>query len=97
MTNSVIISFDMSEHPIQKIIERWPNRQSLADDAGVDLFAVHRWYQRKSIPARHDMALLDAASRRNISLNWRELMEARATHVDQHGHTAASVQERSAS
>jgi len=84
----------MSEHPIQKIIERWPNRQALADDAGVDLFAVHRWYQRKSIPARYDMTILDAASRRNIALNWRELMEARTAHTDRSGHVVAPIQDQ---
>ena len=95
MTGLVIIRDGMSKKftPTQQIIKRWPSRQELAGDIGVDLFAVHRWFQRSSIPAKHDIAILDAASRRNIPLNWRELMEARSSHSEQGGHCAASIQD----
>ena len=66
------------KHLTLEILERWPSRAALAADVGRDLFAVHRWFQRKRIPAKYDAGLLDAASARNIPLNWRELMDARA-------------------
>ena len=74
-----------SKHPFQDIIDRWPTQAVMAEDAGVKPIAVYRWYERKSIPAKHDAALIDAASRRNIPLNWRELMDARARQGDQGG------------
>ena len=66
-------------HPTLDILERWPSRQALADDMGKKLVVVHRWHQRKRIPSKYDARLLDAASERNIPLNWRELMDARAS------------------
>jgi hypothetical protein len=66
------------QNPLQIILARWPSRQALADDAGVDLYAVHRWFQRGSVNGRHDMSLLSGAQRRGINLTAFELMEARA-------------------
>lgn len=81
-----------SYHAITDILSRWPSRQSLADDLGLDVIVVHRWHQRQRIPAKYDSALLDCASKRNIPLNWRELMDARAPN-DQHGHGKGVIQE----
>ena len=61
-----------------EILNRWPSRQAPADDLGKKIVVVHRWHQRKSIPSKYDARLLDAASARNIPLNWRELMDARS-------------------
>lgn len=80
------------QHPIVSILDRWPNRKAIADDAGVDLYAVHRWYQRKSINGRHDAALISGARRRKIRLSAKELAEARSTHADQGGHIVLPVQ-----
>jgi len=80
-----------TQHPITNILARWPSRQALADDTGVALMAVHRWHQRQSIPAKYDAALLDAASRRNIPLNWRELMDARAYRQEHIGHNLDTI------
>lgn len=89
-------------HPILSILHRWPSRQSLADDLGLSLIVVHRWHQRQSIPPEYDLRLLDAASRRNIPLLWRELMDAREKarelsprpkpSRDQHGQPIVSIQ-----
>lgn len=76
-TNSTIIN----------ILARWPSRRALADDMGVDLYAVHRWFQRQALPGKYDAALIAAARRRGIRLKTKELIEARALHTDQHGHT----------
>jgi hypothetical protein len=80
------------QNPLQIILARWPSRQALADDAGVDLFAVHRWFQRGSVNGRHDMSLLSGAQRRGINLTAFELMEARAALHDRSGHALAIVQ-----
>lgn len=97
MTVSVIIVRGMdTKHPVQEIIERWPSRRALCDDinAGlpegrrIDLVAVHRWHQRKSIPGQYDGLILASASMREIPLEWRELMDARSVHNDQDGHAA---------
>jgi len=85
------------QHPIILILDRWPSRQAVADDAGVDLFAVHRWYQRKSINGRHDAALIAGAKRRKIRLSASELAEARSVHTDQAGHGIATIQDASPS
>lgn len=78
-------------HAITDILSRWPSRQALADDLGLGVIVVHRWHQRQRIPAKYDSALLDCASKRNIPLNWRELMDARSPN-DQHGHDGAAIQ-----
>ena len=79
-------------HPIILILERWPNRRAIASDVGRPPVVIHRWFQRKSIPAKYDAMLLDGASRRNIPLNWRELMDARTSATDQDGHGDAEIQ-----
>lgn len=86
-------------HPIQDIIELWPSRQTLADDLNLKVVVVHRWHKREGIPPIYDLRLLDAASRRNIPLLWRDLMAARTVPKtkpkalsDQDGHTPAEMQ-----
>lgn len=76
------------------ILSRWPSRRELASDLGISIKAVHHWFERDSVPAKYDAALLDAASARNLPLNWRELMDARSVQRDQHGDTAAPDQGR---
>lgn len=88
------------KHPAQLIIERWPNRRTLCDDINqrvpesrkIELVAVHRWHQRKSIPGEYDAVILDAASDRNIPLNWRELIDARSVLSDQNGRKGSKSQ-----
>lgn len=67
----------MSEHPIIDILGRWPSRKELAEDIGKGVIVVHRWHQRKSIPAEYDLCLIEAASRRGIGLSLEDLAEAR--------------------
>jgi hypothetical protein len=85
-----------TQHPIRTILNKWPSRQELADDLKLAVVVVHRWHQRASIPAKYDTRLLDAASARNIPLLWRELMDARASSADQHGHNNHRLQEGNA-
>lgn len=65
-------------HPLIQILSRWPSRKALADDTGVDLYAVHRWFQRASVKGEHDAKLLARASERGIALTADELVRARA-------------------
>ena len=101
MTKLVIILWPMTQtHPILRILNLWPSRRAVLEDVNaslpegrkLDMVAIHRWFQRKSIPSEYDAALIDGASKRNIALNWRELMEARAAHADQSGHCAPEIQ-----
>ena len=82
-----------NKNPTLDILNRWPSRSALASDVGAKLIAVHRWHQRSSIPAKYDSTLLDAASARNIPLNWRELMDARSASRDQNGQSCANSQD----
>lgn len=67
----------MSEHPIIDILGRWPSRKELAEDIGKGVIVVHRWHQRKSIPAEYDLDLVEAASKRGIGLSLEDLAKAR--------------------
>lgn len=93
MTDLVIMMGDMSMHPIQQIIKRWATRQEMAVDAGVDLFAVHRWFQRRNIPGKYDARLIAGASRRGIALTAQDLVDARSSHTDQAGHGNHTAQD----
>ena len=90
-----------STHPITLILKRWPSRQDVYEDAlaanpKLGMVAVHRWFQRGSLPAKYDGALLDGAERRGIGLHHRELIKARAVHTDRNGHASRARQERRA-
>jgi len=60
------------------ILDRWPDRQAVADDAGVEPIAVYRWEKRNRIPGHHDRALIAGARRRRIRLSLSELAEHRS-------------------
>lgn len=62
----------------QEIIEKWPSRRDLAEDLGVNLYAVHHWHNRGRIPARYDAALVGAAKARDISIDFADLAMARS-------------------
>jgi hypothetical protein len=83
----------------KQIILKWPSRKVLAEDVSsitgrpLDIFAVHRWHQRNSIPAQYDAALIASACERDIDLSLVDLMGARSKHTEQSGHSQAKVQE----
>jgi hypothetical protein len=73
----------MQENPVTKILNEWPSRQAVHDDAraaddAIDIVAVHRWHQRGSIPARYWQALLAGAERRNLAVTASDLIAAHA-------------------
>ena len=67
----------------QHIIDAWPSRQAVLEDAraaraDLDLFAVHRWYQRSSIPSRYWAALVSGAQQRGIDVSVDDFLAAHA-------------------
>ena len=88
-----------TDHPIIRILNRWPSRRDVHHDAraaepGLDIVAVHRWFQRGSVPPKFDGALLEGAERRGIGLHPMELVRARAGHTDRNVHCPAPRQPR---
>lgn len=83
MTKSVIKRGMAYDHPVLEILNRWPDRQAVfedvkRDDPEIDMIAVHRWFQRCSVPPSRWRALLHGARRRGIYLIADELIEAHA-------------------
>lgn len=81
----------VTETPILDILNLWPSRKALADDARVPLIVVHRWHQRRSIPPGYDARLIDAAAARGIPLSALDLVNARALR-DHTGHSGGAGQ-----
>jgi hypothetical protein len=80
----------MLEHPVISLLSRWPSRQAVCEDAraadpNLDPVAVHRWFQRRSVPSRYWAALMDGAARRAIALSADEIVRA---HSDVQGDAA---------
>ena len=48
------------------VLQRWPDRASVAVDCGVTYGVVKQWERRDSVPAAYWPALLEGARRRNI-------------------------------
>lgn len=76
----------MAEHSVIQILEKWNSRREVLEDVrrvdpDIEMIAVHRWYQRKSIPASRWPALIRGAKRRKIKLTLDELAEAHAAPV----------------
>jgi hypothetical protein len=71
----------MAQHPVEKILTLWPSRSAVLDDAraaaaDLDLFAVHRWFQRRAVPSRYWVALLDGAQKRGIAVSAQDFAAA---------------------
>ena len=96
---------------ISDILNRWPSRRAVHEDAlsadpSLEMIAVHRWFQRGSLPPRFDAALLEGAGRRGIGLHPQEFAKARAGGFGEHapadggatrpdqGNAASAAQER---
>jgi hypothetical protein len=73
----------MQEHPVTQILNLWPTRQAVLEDVRaaspeIDMVAVHRWFQRGSVPARYWRALLEGAAKRGIAATADDLAAAHA-------------------
>lgn len=62
---------------MEHIARIWPKTTELARDMGVPYTTAAAWMQRGSIPAKHDLDLIDAAKRRGETLTLEMLAEAR--------------------
>lgn len=64
-----------------EILELWPDRVAVWEDAraadeALALIAVHRWFQRRSVPARYWGALLAGARRRGLPVTAEDIVMA---------------------
>lgn len=63
---------------VAAILDRWPSRVAVAEDAAVSVARVHKWAPSNSIPAKYHLSLLEGAARRGIALTAEELVRAHA-------------------
>lgn len=73
----------MRHHPVVEVLGRWEDRRAIladarAEDPSLDLIAVHRWVQRRSVPPRYWQALIAGASRRGLGVTAEDLARAHA-------------------
>lgn len=90
----VIIRGGMEKHPVIKILKRMGGRRQIhadakQDDPDIELIAVHRWFQRKSVPSARWAALIAGAKARGIKITTDELLEAHKG--EQTGHSVEPV------
>lgn len=78
MENISIISDLMTYKNISTLIAAWPTRAMLASDLGLSVDRVHKWAQSGTIPARYQLGVLEAATRRAIPLTADELVRLNA-------------------
>lgn len=83
----MVIMFAPMENPIVKILNLWPDRQSVyadavAADPDLNMVAVHRWFQRGSVPAKYWSALISGAQRREINLTADDVVLAHSVYHD---------------
>lgn len=62
---------------MEQIFALWPNMSDLAADLGKPYTTVQSWAQRRSIPARFDLDLIEAARKRGVALTLEDLAVAR--------------------
>ena len=62
---------------MDNIINLWPSLSDLAADLRKPYSTVNAWKQRGSIPAKFDLALIEAAKQRGQRLTLEQLAEAR--------------------
>lgn len=75
------------ENPVVKILSMWPDRQAVYTDAvaadpSLNMVAVHRWFQRASVPPKYWSALIAGARRRNIDLTADDVVLAHSSKTE---------------
>ena len=66
---------------VHQMLSLWPDRRAVLDDArkldpDLDLVAVHRWFQRGSVPGRFWAALLEGALHRGVQITAEDFVRA---------------------
>jgi hypothetical protein len=62
---------------MERILGIWPTLSALAADLKLPYPTVAAWRQRGSIPAKHDLDLIEAAKLRGHELSLRDLAQMR--------------------
>jgi len=63
---------------MREILQRFPSLAYVAREIGVGYKAVTKWYERASVPAKYDLALVELAERDGIPLRLGEIAKIRA-------------------
>lgn len=82
MTGLVIYMCTMNTH-VKTALEKWNARADVLADAKsvdpeLDLFAVHRWFQRGRIPGKYWNALANGAKNRGLKVSLHDIADAHA-------------------
>lgn len=67
---------------VNTLLDLWPSRLELARDLGVPSVTVRMWAWRGSIPAEHDVAIVNSARMRNLPVTFELLALLRARRSD---------------
>jgi len=68
---------------IKTLLEKCGSRRDLLADAqavnpDLDLYAVHRWFQRGSVPARYWLSIVEGARNRGAQVSLDQIAKAHA-------------------
>lgn len=66
---------------MERITSIWPQLSDLAADLQKPYTTVQSWVQRRSIPARYDLKLIEAAKKRGAVLTLQQLAEMRSANT----------------
>lgn len=64
--------------PARDLLERWPSRRAIAEDARAELSAVHKWFERGAIPPRYFLPLAWGAEARGLPVTLEDITATRA-------------------
>ncbi|MGZ9811546.1 hypothetical protein ACXN5S_13865 [Pseudoroseicyclus sp. H15] len=77
----------MSDRDVIALLEMWPDRQAILADAraanpSLGLVAIHRWFQRRSVPSAYWSVLIAGSGRRGLDVTADDLANAHARQPD---------------
>ena len=83
MTEMVIKVSVMSDRDVISLLELWPDRQAVLADAraanpSLGLVAIHRWFQRRSVPSAYWSVLIAGSGNRGLGVTADDLANAHA-------------------
>ena len=78
LTGGKIFPIMPDMNSVTDILAIWPSRQALADEIGAPVQNVHKWAQHQSIPAKYDVAIVEAAKARGVALDFEAIARIRA-------------------
>lgn len=91
----------MAQHPVTELLTKWPTRAAILEDArrvevDLDMVAVHRWFQRCSVPSRYWRALIDGAAARGLAVSADAFVTAHSAFAPDVGLPTSAVDQRGA-